>query len=140
MKVIGQAIGRGKTPEGLPRAHWKPVRRLAAFAVVALALILGAGALSPAHASDIAVVGVIGAVVGFFILRMIAQAPRRTYFQYSDGSPAYPNASLPPIDDEYAWEHRDNLNDGDACRDLAKEMAWAASGLEPYATKYGFDD
>ena len=135
MKVIDQAIGRGNAPHGSPRARWKPVRRLAVFAAVALALILGAGAsFSPAHASDIAVVGVIGAVVGFFILRMIAQAPRRTYFHYSDGMPAYPNSF------QAGAATNDEAISGIFFGDLQEEFMMAQMGFEPYATIYGFHD
>ena len=96
MKVINQAIGRGNASDGSPRAHWKAVRRPMVFAAVALALLLiaaaGAGNNS---AGDIAAAGVIGAVVGYFLLRMLAQGSRRTHFEYADGRPAYPNRTQP---------------------------------------------
>ncbi len=141
MKVINQAIGRGNASDGSPRAHWKAVRRPMVFAAVALALLLiaaaGAGNNS---AGDIAAAGVIGAVVGYFLLRMLAQGPRRTHFEYADGRPAYPNTIQRYASTDEAnegclnsrWEKDDLME-----RDIAQEMALAMGGMEPYVTIYG---
>lgn len=103
MKVINQAIGRGNASDGSPRAQWKPVRRLAVFAAVALALLLIAAAGAGNNSTgDIAAAGVIGAVVGYFILRMLASSLvlHRTFFEYDDGKPAYPNRRVPTQDED----------------------------------------
>ncbi len=135
MSVIDSILGRGLATDGLPRAHWKPVRGMAVFAGVALVAIMTFGLATGASIGDVAAIGVIGSAVGFFLLRTFAEAPRRTVFTYANGRPAYQNSRA--SDSAYADYESDPGHR--IIKEWDRESAEAAAGLEPYASRYGFN-